>query len=83
MAQARERELQRAAEELRRALRLEACENLHVALSLQREVLQGLDEVHMARGDEEPYWEFLSVLADYVRDCDRDYCHAAELEYHG
>jgi hypothetical protein len=82
--QGEEQARQRAAEELRRAERREHMlllrDNLHVALRLQREVTDELEKLHRAAGDEEPCWEWLSLLADYVRQCDDQYCNSAGLE---
>ena len=82
--QARERERQREAEELERVERRERLlllrDNLHTALRLQLEVTDQFDEIHRGGGDEEPCWELLSLLADYVRFCDHEYCRLAGLE---
>jgi hypothetical protein len=78
------RERQREAEERQRAERRERLlllrDRLHTALRLQREAIQQLDEIHRGGGDEEPCWELLSLLADYARECDREYCRVAGLE---
>jgi len=79
-----ERERERQAEELRRAeerrRRLELCGHLHAAISLEREISNQLDALHRAGGDEDPCWELLSLLLDYERECDRQYCRFAGLE---
>lgn len=82
-ARSRERERRRQAEELRKAeerqRRLELRDHLLTALDLQREISKQLVELHREGSDEDSCWRLLSSLADYVRECDREYCDAAEL----
>lgn len=89
--QARARDQQRQLEEERTAedrwRRLQLRDKAHEAARHHREASERLTELRSGAtpasgGEEEACWVVMALAFDDLRDCERDYCAAAGLEYY-
>ena len=90
-AQVRESDRQKAEEQARkeadRRHRLQLRDDVHTAARLQREASERLSELRQGAIpiseliEEEVCWDVMVLARDDLRECEREYCAAAGLEY--